>query len=59
MGAAFSPDGRILATGDLGGNLILWDAASGVRVAGPLKAHDRGLGALELTDQRPAVHRRA
>jgi WD40 repeat protein len=31
-GLAFSPDGKILATGDYGGNIILWEADSGKEV---------------------------
>jgi WD40 repeat protein len=44
MGVAFSPDGRTLASGDLSGNLNMWEADSGIRIAGPLRAHERGLG---------------
>jgi WD40 repeat protein len=35
---AFSPDGRVLATGDAGGNLRLWEVASG-RVRSSLPGH--------------------
>jgi WD40 repeat protein/serine/threonine protein kinase len=36
--AVFSPDGRLIATGGLGGSLMLWDAATGRRL-GPVYQH--------------------
>jgi WD40 repeat protein/tetratricopeptide (TPR) repeat protein len=35
---AFSPDGRMLATGDIGGAVQLWDAATGARIGQPFAA---------------------
>jgi WD40 repeat protein len=37
---AFSPDGKLLATGDYSHDLHLWDAATGERVGEPLRQRD-------------------
>jgi WD40 repeat protein len=44
-GAAFSPDGQIIATVARGGSLMLWDAATGRRL-GPVLQHPRWVTAL-------------
>ena len=36
QGMAFSPDGKILASGNYNGSIILWDAATGQSIGGPL-----------------------
>jgi WD40 repeat protein len=38
--AVFSSDGTVLATGDLEGNIILWDTAAGKPLGDPLAGHD-------------------
>jgi WD40 repeat protein len=47
---AFSPDGRHLASGDLDGNVTVWDARTGdeVRI---LRAHDRRVWALAFSPE--------
>jgi eukaryotic-like serine/threonine-protein kinase len=38
---AFSPDGRLVATGSWGKEVCVWDVASGKRVLGPLRGHQQ------------------
>jgi WD40 repeat protein len=45
--AAFSPDGRLVATGESNGNVYLWNAKTGARVA-TLRGHTRIVFALDF-----------
>ena len=45
---AFSPDGRLLATGDYAGTIKLWDAASGKELTS-LQAHGSSVSGLTFT----------
>ena len=38
-GVAFSPNGRVLASGGSDRNVLLWDAATGKRIGAPLSGH--------------------
>jgi WD40 repeat protein len=45
---AFSPDGRILASGTFDGGLTLWDTSTGLPFAPPFKIHERPLTSLSF-----------
>jgi WD40 repeat protein len=52
---AFSPDGKILATGDYSHGVHLWDAATGQRVGQPLRQRDIVLSLAFRPDGRALV----
>jgi WD40 repeat protein/tRNA A-37 threonylcarbamoyl transferase component Bud32 len=47
-GVAFSPDGRVFATGDYSGIAQLWDAATGTPIGPPLR-HEKGVRSVTFT----------
>jgi hypothetical protein len=53
---AVSPDGKTIAAGGDGNEIVLWDARSGLQIGEPLKGHDTWIHAVRFTpDSRTLV----